>query len=294
VASFQNVYREAFGLTGDILFCLFATTWLSRYIFMRWLVFDKSTNSNPTIRGVLAHWISSHVVAGQYFDRPSSQVLAKQGIAAFRAEDDGRSASLSTFILPSALYTWQFFRIWVWFPLLNFYEKNISGKKQYQYSKNNSREAGSTHTNPKRRGQRDQRIPQSLNKLILLWNKFCNAVGPTLQMAVPLLPAVYYTWTLAPLTDPFFPSSSSKSGDTGADVESGAYGAYRNMQSPAWSDVLFYMSVTFMLSVMYYSRLILPIPDLVAGGNVMKAVRNEAKTLGGTGVSAISTCHGAT
>lgn len=304
VASFQNVYREGFGLKGDIIFCSLAALWLSRYIILRWLVFDTSTNASPTIRGVLAHWISSHVVAGQYFDRPSSQVLAKQGSMAFRAEDDSRAAALSAFILPSILYTWQLFRVRILFPLQKLHDKITNGNKRKSNvaaaANNKQRHAdGNNQHNPsssrKKGGNRDNRhiLHPSLNRAVVLWNKFCSAAGPFLQLAIPLVPAVYYTWTLAPLTDPLtdpFVSSKSSSSDQGADSETRPFGAYRSMQRPAWSEMFFYMSVTFIVSVLYYSRLILPIPDLVAGGNVLKAVRNEAKTLGTTSVSVCIYC----
>lgn len=278
-ASLQNVYRETFGLRGDLIFCSLVALWLGRYIFLRWLVADRSTNASPDVRGVLAHWVFSHVTAGQYMDRPSSQVLAKQGIGSSRVEDDKRAAAQTAFVLPSILYTAQFFKIWVWFPLCNYRDRWHRNGHRGGLRGSRTRKSSDSESQPNYRRKGDHReVPPFWNKFLLFWNKSCNRVGPTLQMIIPVYALAYYAWSLPIGHYVFTPKSADAS-------ESKPFGAYTTTQPPPWTHVFFYISTTTMLSLLFFSRLVLPIPDLVAGSNVVKAVRSEAKALGKPAVS---------
>eukprot|EP00546_Thalassionema_frauenfeldii_P022209 CAMPEP_0178906160 /NCGR_PEP_ID=MMETSP0786-20121207/6673_1 /TAXON_ID=186022 /ORGANISM="Thalassionema frauenfeldii, Strain CCMP 1798" /LENGTH=362 /DNA_ID=CAMNT_0020577841 /DNA_START=692 /DNA_END=1780 /DNA_ORIENTATION=+ len=67
--------------------------------------------------------------------------------------------------------------------------------------------------------------------------------------------------------------------DVGGQMSTGAYEAVRK---PSWYQVLFLISCAgTMLSILFYGRISFPIPDLVAGTNVLKAVRNEARGTSG-------------
>jgi hypothetical protein len=80
-------------------------------------------------------------------------------------------------------------------------------------------------------------------------------------------------------------TQSSASGSTmagplstgiGANVK--AYGAYNQRELPTLGQVLFYISFGgTIVSIIMFGRIVFPIPDLVAGSNVLKAMRNEAK-----------------
>jgi hypothetical protein len=69
-------------------------------------------------------------------------------------------------------------------------------------------------------------------------------------------------------------------GDDDDDIGSNItpYGAYKKMLPPTWGQVLYYLSCGgTLLSIVLYGRVFLPLPDLVAGSNVLKAMRNESK-----------------
>jgi hypothetical protein len=58
-----------------------------------------------------------------------------------------------------------------------------------------------------------------------------------------------------------------------------AYGAYHKIVRPRWPEVFFFMTcVGTLMSLVYYFRVFLPIPDQVAGGNVIKDLRTEARS----------------
>jgi hypothetical protein len=62
-------------------------------------------------------------------------------------------------------------------------------------------------------------------------------------------------------------------------------GAYDPLSPPSWTRVLVYISCTgTVLSVWFFLRISFPIPDLVAGMNVLKALRSEGKGASGVRV----------
>jgi hypothetical protein len=66
------------------------------------------------------------------------------------------------------------------------------------------------------------------------------------------------------------------------------HGAYGFLVRPSWHRLAFFMiSGTTMLCIIIYARISFPIADLVAGTNVLKALRSEAK--GTSGVSNANT-----
>jgi hypothetical protein len=298
VSSLQALYKGSFGLRGDHQFIFLATLWLSRHLILRWLcTWDTSTSRCPTIFGVLSHWITSHVMAGQYFDRPNPQVIAKQ--IGTHHEDGRGGASLNSFFLPSIIYTWQMIKVWIWYPLVHIQEVILVA-----FDQNNKRKVGDTagrgaQSLPALRRERSS--PPNANpyvtKAYSYWNKFWTAYGPPLQMIIPVATMTFYLWYLF-----FAPSAPTQTShaltmnprnaqvDELNSFDTKPYGAYQKMDKPQWHQVLFFLSCAGTLSsIFFYGRIFLPIADLVAGSNVLKAVRNEAKLYGNQGSGGVST-----
>lgn len=268
-ASLQALYRRSFGTYGDYTYCYLVSLWLARHIILRCLyTTDASTTRKPTLRGVLSHWLTSIVVAGQYFDRPDSHVVARNvGIA--HVEDVMNPTSALS--LPSFSYTLHFLRVWLLTPILKL--------------------TGATHL---------IRIPLSLlSKLneVLSHPTIQRIVhyGPSIQLLLAagvFASCIFYLQSdSAPRPLEVFaitmqPAASLKDGTFNGREggENYAQGAYERLAPPSWQRVFFLMSCGgTMLSVLFYGRISFPIPDLVAGTNVLKALRNEAR--GTTGVS---------
>lgn len=118
------------------------------------------------------------------------------------------------------------------------------------------------------------------SRMVSTWQKMFQAlhkVAPSIQTLIPACTLVYYTWRL-PFAKNLFPFSGA--GKNGID-DMKWFGSSHSMEQPAWSEVFFVVSVPTVISLLAFMRLINPMPDLVAGSNVLKAVRNEAKTYGG-------------
>lgn len=288
VSSLQALYKGSLGMRGDYQFVLLATLWLSRHLVVRWLcVSDNSTNRSPTLFGVLAHWITSHVMAGQYFDRPSPHIVARQ-VGTHHSDDSRTAATLSSFFLPSILYSWQLFVVWIWHPIIQLQEILLNrlddnGKKRPLVP------LGLTAS---RRGRECAPANPTLIKVYSSWNKFWTRYGPSLQMIIPVTTMAFYFWYLffsRPDTEMPYALTMTTRGnhpqDTGV-FDTKPYGAYQKMEKPLWTQVLFYLSCGGTLaSIFLYGRVILPIADFVAGSNVLKAVRNESKSQPSSGVS---------
>jgi hypothetical protein len=247
---------------------------------------DNSTSRSPTIGGVLAHWITSHVMAGQYFDRPNLQVLARQ-IGTHHTDDGRTAATLSSFFLPSILFTWQLIIVWIWHPVIHLQERLWDVL-------NDNRRRRSTASGG---GPLSRRGPANLttNQAYSYWNTFWTMYGPQLQMIIPVTTMAFYFWHL------FF----SRSGQTELShaltmntrgpqphdfsaFDTKPYGAYKKMEKPIWTHVLFYLSCGgTLISIFLYGRVVLPIADLGAGSNVLKEVRNESKSQPSGGVSGV-------
>mmetsp|Transcript_951 Transcript_951/g.1055 ORF Transcript_951/g.1055 Transcript_951/m.1055 type:complete len:364 (-) Transcript_951:958-2049(-) len=307
-SSLQSLYRNSFGSkAGDQIYCLLAATWLARHLILRYVYTnDISTIRSPTFLGVINHWLSSLVVAGQYFDRSDLNVVAKNvGVAnvennnnnnnnnnSVANNNDQVNIGSSIFSLPSVCYTLQYIRVSLIDPLgkltgqSNFLENAILvGNRSNYLSIYNFIHGMLSHPTAQRIGQ----------------------YGPPLQLI--LSASVFATCIFYLQNDTNTASSQSEIGEglhmfaltmqpanrndrsyyTTRDAVAGigditAKGAYEPLQTPSWYQVFFLMScISTMLSIFFYGRISFPIPDLVAGTNVLKAVRNEAR--GTTGVS---------
>lgn len=285
ISSLQALYKGSFGTVGDIKYVLLASLWLGRYCLLRWLCCaDVSTHKSPTLGGMLVHWISSHVVAGQYFDRPSPQMLARQTGNNY---NDGTQSpvTFSSFLSPSVLYAIHLFKVRIGFPLLALREGFLSK------SPSSGKRGGRSAKHSERRNQirdNDSSGQSRLSQVFSLWTRLWGLNGPTLHFVVVASSVLFYAWYFFIKGDTVQSTNSLTNSRDYVSMEEGVpYGAYRVFGTPRTSDTLFYLSsVGTLLSIVLYGRLLLPIPDLVAGTNVLKAVRNEAKAFG-VSVSAI-------
>jgi hypothetical protein len=221
ISSFQALYKGSLGVKGDYQFILLSSLWLSRHLLLRWLCTnDASTSRCPTLTGVLAHWITSHFMAGQYFDRPDPQVVARQ--IGTQHADDGRiathGATLSSFFLPSILYTWHFFKVWIYYPFLQLQE-SLWGAFMNNHHHHRSFSPSAN---------------VSINNAYSTWSKFWSLHGPSVQMIIPVSTMAFYFWFL------FFARSQNEvshaltmntrsSNDPNEPFDTKPYGAYQKV-----------------------------------------------------------------
>ena len=123
------------------------------------------------------------------------------------------------------------------------------------------------------------RMSPFIQKILQLWNK----IAPLIQAGIPACTLIYYTWRL-----PFAKYLLPFAGSGNSDIEDMKwFGSFHKTVPVAWSDVLLVISsFPTIISLLVFTRLITPMVDLVAGSNVLLAVRNEAKAFGG--ISSVS------
>lgn len=214
-------------------------------------------------------------MAGQYFDRPNSQVVAKQLGTAH--SDDGRMVTtMSSFLSPSIRYFWQLVRVRVWFPLFDIYQQFSSALRggNPRFSFLGLPVSGRRTPLPK--------ISLAVNQAHAYWNEFWNIYGISLQILIPLITALFYIWYfVSMMREPAssYPITMNTRSLEEEDLDSNkAYGSYRKLLQPTMTQMVIVLSATgTMATILLYNQIVLPLPDLVAGSNVLKAVRNEAK-----------------
>lgn len=278
VSSLQALYKDSFGLIGDFQLTALATIWLSRFLALRWfMTWDTSTSLRPSLRGVWTHWIASYVVAGQYFDRPSPEVVGKQ--LGTHHVDDGRTGiALKHLFVPSLHFTWHYIKVCIWYPLLTIQECVIRVPNPLKRTERLGATASSTN------GSNAIRTASSFNPISLTsLNKFWKLYVPPLQMIIPIATVVFIIWyeffeeSVEETPHALTMHTYASSGVSELDVK--AYGAYKKMEKPKWTEVLYFLSCGgTIIGILLYGRILLPIPDLVAGMNVLKALRTESKS----------------
>ncbi|KAG7365304.1 hypothetical protein IV203_038507 [Nitzschia inconspicua] len=317
ISSFQSLYRNEveapFGsLIGDYKFIGLLALWLSRHLILRWATtWDPSDSLRPTFWGVCSHWITSYVMAGQYFDRPDPEVVAKQmGTQNYHGNIDNRQpgktrAAIRDLMWPSLIYTWRYVKATLLYPLMDVCDTFVSSRaiqskplKRSAPSTPKANQSSASHRKQRRRNSGNvnplssvaaTRTPSYyISYIRRTWKNY----GPPLQMLIPIVTFAFYLFygffmeeedePPTPLTTQAYSSADSATvaGDLingiGANVK--PYGAYKRWPMPSLFHILFYTSFGgTMYSIMMYGRIVPPIPDLVAGSNVLKAMRNEAK-----------------
>jgi len=219
-------------------------------------------------------------MAGQYFDRPDPQVVAKQ-VGTPHADEGRTGATISSFFLPSIRFSWQLVTVRILEPFISLYESLwglLKGKK-------GRRSKTSLTGRISHRVQESSTTNPTITMIHSYWTKLWSTFGPSLQMIIPVSTMAFYLWYLMfaqPKAEKLYALTMNTRGpDEATSVKSKPYGAYQKVEKPHWSQVLFYISCGgTLISIILYGRVVLPIADLVAGSNVLKAVRNESRAGG--------------
>jgi hypothetical protein len=240
-------------------------------------------------------------MAGQYFDRPAPTVLAKQSGSSFPHADNnsrGSNHASQSLIIPSWTYTVQLFLVWCWYPLiqardnLEYFANRIIELAELPPYYGESPATATTSSQASSSSSNKSYFETHYPRLHYVYQRLCKLLashGLPIQL---MIPAAVMAWYLAQLmlVSSSTPGSTTSyqrllsvklsSFPTDAD-EIKPYGAYQRLEQPPWWQVLLYISCwTTLASILFYGRIVLPIPDLVAGVNVLKAVRNEARLFG--------------
>ncbi|KAL3925104.1 MAG: hypothetical protein SGILL_000630 [Bacillariaceae sp.] len=247
-------------------------------------------------------------MAGQYFDRPSPDVVAKQiGVQHYHGNFEGSRpagpvAAIRDFMWPSLIFTWRYVKSWLWYPIAGLQRGGGGGRRsgptyssatmqQWQgrsfNKKHNRKHSGSASTNQLSSVSPASTSSYYTSQASKLWREY----GPSLQMIIPSITFAFIFWYGMVADDLDEPANAltmnthAASGNAAMGVlELGLggvvkpYGAYRKLTTPSWTQVLYCLSCFgTVLSIILYGRIFLPVPDLVAGSNVLKAMRNESK-----------------
>lgn len=244
LATLKSLYRDAL-LNGDALLVLFISLWLSRHFLVRWLIGnDTSTAKNPTLLGIWMHWMTSYVTAGQYMDRPDPQVVSKHlGIPS----DEPFS------LMPSLSYTLHYLRVCMLYPLWNLKEKLAPNEQPPTTAQSFSTRRRASTTTTAHTSWRTS----TYFKWIMWWRDH----GPSIQMILSILMSAIMMWDLLEIVISKMPHGEF----------------FETLVAPSRFRLLLFLArIPVLLTVLWYGRVILPIPDLVAGANVLKSVRAEA------------------
>lgn len=251
LATLKSLYRHAL-YRGDILLFLIVSMWLSRHFVLRWLVTnDTSTAKNPTLLGVIMYWITSYVMAGQYAERP------------IIPSDEDFS------LWPSFSYTLHYLRTRIWYPFKSLKESEEPQQRQNLAQSSPARRRSSTAPPP----------TTWRTSYYFQWITWWRDRGPSIQM---MLHAIVSMICLFDFFTDWYPRPSSNSAQG---EEIAPLGVYRDSEPLSRYKLLLFLARTpILLTALWYGRIVLPIPDLVAGMNVLKSVRAEA-LLNGQGIT---------
>ena len=274
LSTLQSIYRQALQ-AGDGVLVLIVSLWLSRHIVLRWLLTnDTSTAKNPTLLGVFMYWITSYVTAGQYMDRPDPQIVARNA---------GTPTDEVVSLLPSLSYTLHFLRVRILYPFIKLRECLISDKDNHTPTTAAQRRRSSTSTLASTNAS-------WRTSTYFKWITWWRDNGPSIQMMVSVVVAMVMIWDIF-IT--MYPARVTTSGHVGSDQDMDNIqprGVYQTLIPPSRSQLLLFLARTpVLLTAFWYGRIALPIPDLVAGANVLKSVRAEAHLHGhSTSASGVS------
>lgn len=273
LATLKSLYRQALQ-SGDAVLVIVVSLWLSRHLVTRWLLTnDTSSFKDPTFVGVLMHWMTSHVTAGQYMDRPDPQVVAKNA---------GTPSDEATCLLGSLSYTLHYIRTRIMYPFLRFKEQLSAEERAPTSPSGQTRRRSSTST-PAASSWRTSPY--------LKWIGWWKDYGPSVQMLLSIAVASILVYDFC---SQLFPGRAIPSTLSRDDVDNiPPRGAYRALEPPKQYRLLLFLARTpLLLTLFWYGRILLPIPDLVSGANVLKSVRAESLLHGqqnATSASGVST-----
>ena len=340
----QQQSRSLFGWTGgDYIYLLGTMVWLSRYLVLRYWAYAPRSGKGPTLWGLIASFVGSHVLGGgQIWDIPP-HTIARHSIVG--SSGSSQQYSVATPTLPNAVrYLIHWLTLRLWFPLCRGLEAFGVGSTLWRWhyairhtswdlgggdsisrrwifanrlgsfflgggmgSGGGSMTPGSGGNTSVTRGKSYiTRLRYTLQRWGQSLSSFVVAYIPSMGFQLVVLVAAFYifelhhlysgtitspvdslattTWFVStyrrllglpePVTRHFMLSENEKATWV-------PYGAYRNITRPEWSQVFFYMTLfPTLVSLFYYCRIALPIPDQVAGGNVVQDVRTEVRNSG--------------
>lgn len=330
IGSLTSLYKESFGMyKGDYVFLLLLFITASRHLFFRiWCTWDPSTHATPTITGLIAHLLQSHVTGGQSFDRPpamrqfhfsngdrvgshviggssstaiASPAAADRMVQITRGVLESKDVVSWSQLLPSSLiYAWQLPRQYIWFRLSRLMSRATSYKQRPSFNRDvlTSIE-NKQHFYPRRsntlRSSWLHRGYKSIQQCTLRW---WITYGPSLQFLLASGVFVffvshfcYYSTGKSPLSLILDSDSSRRSAilsvymqdsnmiRQAAEKEAAKMtGVYNRERKPSESDIfLLMLGFGTLVSLLIFARVMLPLPDLVAAGNVVKDVRTETR-----------------
>jgi hypothetical protein len=196
------------------------------------------------------------------------------------AKNAGTPSEEVVSLLPSLSYTLYFLRVRMLYPLMKLREWLIpDGEKHTTTTAPQRRRSSSTSTNTNASWRTGTYF-----KWITWWRDH----GPSIQMMLSFVVAMIMLWDLVATLHPARVTTGHGSGQDMDNIQ--PRGVYRTLEAPSRSRLLLFLARTpILLTVFWYGRIALPIPDLVAGANVLKSVRAEALLYGhsasATGVS---------
>jgi hypothetical protein len=294
-SSLQSVYyndpSSSIITRGDCTFLALVALWLSRHLLFRWTcTWDPSTHSRPTVRGVLSRELTSNFYNKQVSDQPKPSDMQQLTGATTTSSSTtttsttNKSVTLAQLLPCSVLYTAHMIQVRVWFPLTRMIpamDGVIQGLETLL--------VGPIYV-------RTTTIRTAAHGII---QKCCVAWlthAPTLSFLIPALVLVYYVMTIVLLytTTPLDKTVGIQMNAIAPTVleeeKYAAYGAYVKVTRPKWSDVFVYeiSALATVMTLLVFFRLVLPIPDQIAGGNVIKDLRNEARSVSNSGKSSKS------
>ncbi|GKY93348.1 hypothetical protein MPSEU_000302400 [Mayamaea pseudoterrestris] len=266
VANLQGLYKDSFGLSGDFIYIFFVSLWLSRHLIARWLcLWDVSTSRHPTVRGLLSCLLTSHIYAGQTFDKPSRMVVSKYF---GNPTNQSKQLSLVDVVPTSVLYLLQLVKMRIYYPICFLLKIDL--------------------------GLMRLPLPEFIVSALHATTGVRNAANGLLQYAYsswasisPSLATVIFssTWLfyVVKLFQLCFGSSRFARSDAGLAKDEGEatkpYGMYQPFVAPQWSTVFLIISAFgTILSLIYFGRVIDAMPDHIARGNVIQDVRYKNRT----------------
>lgn len=306
VANLQSVTSQPWSHGDTIYLCLVAM-WQSRYLFFRWLcLWDPTSIHSPTFLGLLSLVLTAHVSAGHTFDRPNQVVLNNclsggggggssntggggGGGGSFHVSGGSAGTPLNTVsifqLLPTgSVYAWHLLLNTIWYPLLHPIVRNASS---YLPSLNPWNYLLALEL---RSGGGTWKLSSSL---LALQQSCCNLLlqyGPTLPFVLPHATLLWYgvSWYhfmgssqhMSPSTTTITSLNKRTASVIQDELEaSRAYGAYQKPIPPTWGDVGLVVTTVSggLIALLWYRRLLLPFPDQVAGGTVVRDLRHETR-----------------
>lgn len=305
VGSLSGLYKQNFGTKGDVVFICLLTSVLSRHLVFRLMcTWDPFTHHAPSIRGILSHFLQTHVSGGQTFDRPPTlkRMAAAhhhgsqnqinyapdrmlQYVGGSGVPDPKMVCSLSQVLPDSLVYALELPRRHVWYPMAQRFqlveriERRLNASPRLTWLSNT--------------------WIRALQYSVQLWNKH----GPTIQCQITVAAFLYYplkwysnrqgktirSFLFGGGIDMVVLSVTNMD-DTGGDLPQPGKGNYDRLLQPTESEMMAWMlTIASLFGLVLLLRVIAPLPDLVASTNVIRDVRTDARmashlssSLGGT------------